>query len=66
MKILAMLYPDGRIMADSSFEDEGDVWRLVLGRHTPGVVDRARQRGYSVVQLTVSIETLDYANKEKQ
>jgi hypothetical protein len=43
----------GRVLADSTFADEAEAWRVALGWPTGGEVMEAKARGCRVVRVMV-------------
>jgi hypothetical protein len=53
--MLAMIYPDGRILADSGFMTYDDVWKVCLGWPDSEEIANAKRLGYKVRTVTVEI-----------
>lgn len=52
-EVWAVIFPDGRIVADSSFQDEEHALRVVLGWPTRGEVKWFKERGGRAVLIKV-------------
>jgi hypothetical protein len=50
---LAVLYPNGAVLYDSSFKTEDDAFELALGWPHPEEVEAAKKRGMRVVRVVV-------------
>lgn len=55
MKVWAMIYPDGKILADSTFRDEAHVWRIGLGWPDKEEIEAAKKKGHRAEQVEIHI-----------
>ena len=55
MKVWAMLFANGRVLADSDFKSAADVWRVALGWPSNEEIEAAKKRGDMVTQLIVRV-----------
>lgn len=55
--IWAIIWPTGRILADSTFSSEGHAWQVALGWPDNQEIELAKSLGYKAVQITVEIVT---------
>jgi hypothetical protein len=53
--LIAVFFPDGRILADSTFKTEDDALRIALGWPTKGEVRHAMQRGLRVERVEIIV-----------
>ena len=53
--VWAVIYPEGRILADSDFETERDAWEVALGWPDTQEIDDAKRAGYRAVELLVEL-----------
>lgn len=56
MKVWAMIYPDGKILADSNFRDEAHVWRIGLGWPDKEEIENAKNKGYRAEPVEVHVQ----------
>jgi hypothetical protein len=55
--IWAIVWPDGRVLADSTFKDEAHAWMIALGWPDNQEIELAKSQGYKAVQITIQIVT---------
>lgn len=51
--VWAIVWPDGRILADSTFKDEDHAWQIALGWPDDVEIEMAKRQGYAALQVTV-------------
>jgi len=49
----AVIWPDGRMLADTSFNDEQHAWQVCLGWPDADEIEAAKRRGARAVRVTV-------------
>jgi hypothetical protein len=54
-KAWAIIWPDGRILADSDFKDEAEAWQVALGWPDDKEISIAKRRGYKAAQVSIGI-----------
>jgi hypothetical protein len=50
----AVIWPDGRVLADSTFKDEADAWKVALGWPDAAEIAHAKASGVRAVRVIVS------------
>jgi hypothetical protein len=53
--IWAIVWPDGKLLADSTFKDEDHAWQIALGWPSEEEILAAKAAGYKAVQVEVQI-----------
>lgn len=56
-KLYAVILPDGRIIAESHFEDEKKAWTVALGWPSPDEIEHAKQNGARCVLASLVYQT---------
>jgi hypothetical protein len=54
-EIWAYIRNDGRVLADSTFRDEDDAWRIALGWPHQSEIEHAKAAGDRVVRVRVEV-----------
>lgn len=55
-EIWAVVFSDGRIIAESDFENEEEAWRIALGWPDQDEIDEAKKRGAFCVKARLEFQ----------
>lgn len=56
MKVWAVIWPDGSVLADSTFRNEAHAWRVALGWPDEKEIEIAKSKGYKARRVKIVVE----------